>query len=272
MVWKLGFALGVATIVGQVATAQTSSGNILTGDAKAQIVKRYSGSETIARPEKVLIHDFAVPVGGVTTDESIAGQLHRDIMLRHGVDEDSSPEMLTRRVQPAFTKTLVEELKKVNMPAYGSPTQRTLTTNGVPAGSELVIDGQFVAIHEGDETKRIMIGFGRGASDIKTHVTVSALVQGHSTVVLEFNLSSESGKKPGAAATMGVGALAVGAATGGVSDKRSKVEADASRMAKLVAKQLEAFMSDQKWISNPAGVSTNGQQVSKTGADPAHPL
>src|SRR6266705_4424506 len=39
--------------------------------------------------------------------------------------------------------------------------------------------------------------FGRGASDIKTHVTVSSLIQGHPTVVLEFNLSSGSGKKPG---------------------------------------------------------------------------
>ena len=40
-------------------------------------------------------------------------------------------------------------------------------------GSDLVVAGEFVAINEGDETKRIMIGFGRGASDIKTHVMVS---------------------------------------------------------------------------------------------------
>ena len=113
----------------------------------------------------------------------------------------------------------------------------------------LVVAGEFVAINEGDETKRIMIGFGRGASNITTHVTVSSVTQGHPTVVLEFNLSSESGKKPGAVATMGVGSLAVGAAAGGVSDRKSTVEADASRMAKLVAKQLEAFMADQKWIS-----------------------
>jgi hypothetical protein len=46
-----------------------------------------------------------VPVNSVTTDESIAGRLCRDIMLRHGVDEDSSPEALARQVQAAFTKT-----------------------------------------------------------------------------------------------------------------------------------------------------------------------
>jgi hypothetical protein len=58
---------------------------------------------------------------------------------------------------------------------------------------------------------------------------------------------------------MGVGSLAVGAAAGGVSDRKSTVEADASRMAKLVAKQLEIFMIDQKWISNSPGNVSTGQ-------------
>ena len=116
------------------------------------------------------------------------------------------------------------------------------------SGSYLVVSGEFMAINEGDKAKRIMIGFGRGASDIKTHVRVSSVTQCQPTVALEFNLSSESGKKPGAAATGGIGALAVAAAAGG--DRNSTVEADASRMAKLVAKQLEAFMAEQKWISN----------------------
>jgi hypothetical protein len=267
MIRRLFFALNVATIAGQVAIAQTSSGNILTGDVKAEIVRRYSGPETLSRPDNVLIHDFIVPIDGVTTDESIAGRLHRDMMLRHGVDEDSSPEALVRRVQAAFTKTLTQELKKVNMPAAGSPSQRALMTDRVPAGSGLVIDGEFVAIHEGDETKRVMIGFGRGASDIKTHVTVSAIVQDHPVVILELNLSSESGKKPGAVATMGVGSLAMGVAAGGIGDRKSKVEADASRMATLVAKQLEVFMTDQKWIPNPAGVTAKGNPQPTTTAD-----
>lgn len=39
----------------------------------------------------------------------------------------------------------------------------------------------------------------------------------------------------------------------------STVEADASRMAKLVAKHLESFMVDQKWISNSPGNTSAGQ-------------
>jgi len=260
MVRKFSFALCLMTMAGQLAMAQNAAGNILTGDVKAEVLKRYSGPGVLPKPDKVVIHDFAVPVGAITTDESIAGRLHRKVMLRHGVDEDSSTEALAQQVQAAFTKALAGELKKMNIQTANISAQKMPAAEGAISGSNLIVEGQFVAIHEGDETKRIMIGFGRGASDIKTHVTVSSFIQGHSTVVLEFNLSSKSGKKPGAVATMGVGSLAVGAAAGGVGDRKSTVEADASRMAKLVAKQLETFMADQKWISNsPAGSTPRGQ-------------
>jgi hypothetical protein len=51
---------------------------------------------------------------------------------------------------------------------------------------------------------------------------------------------------------MGAGSLAVGAALGDAGDKKGSVQADASRMAKAVAKQIEAFMINQKWISAPS--------------------
>src|SRR5258708_21717566 len=184
------------TVACQLAMAQNTAGNILTGDVKADVVKRYNGPGVLPKPDKVLIHDFAVPAGGITTDESIAAQLHRRIMLRHGVDEDSSPEALARQVQAAFTKALAGELKKVNIQTASIPAQKMPAAEDAMSGSNLIVEGQFVAIREGDEPKRIIIGFGRGASDIKTHVTVSSLIQRHPTVLLQFNLSSESGKKP----------------------------------------------------------------------------
>jgi hypothetical protein len=116
----------------------------------------------------------------------------------------------------------------------------------------LIVEGEFTAIDEGNKSKRIMIRFGRGASDIKTHVVVSSFAKGTKTVVLEFNLNSASGKKPGAVATMGAGSIAVGAAVGDAGDKKGTLQADASRMAKAVAKQIEAFMISQKWISAPS--------------------
>ena len=241
MTWKFSSAFYVM-IVGQLAMAENSAGNILIGDVKADVLQRYGGPEALPKPNRVLIRDFTVPVDDITLDESVAGELHRRLMLRLGADEDSSPEVLAQRVQTAFAETLTDELRKANIPV------ENMHAAAPTSDSDLVVEGEFMAINEGDKTRRIIVGFGRGASDIKTHVTVSSVTQGHPTVVLEFNLSSESGKKPGAAATGGIGALAVAAAAGG--DRNSTVEADASRTAKLVAKQLETFMADQKWVSN----------------------
>jgi hypothetical protein len=81
----------------------------------------------------------------------------------------------------------------------------------------------------------MMIGFGRGASDVQTDLVVSLTTSNGPVTVSEFNLNSKSGKKPGAAATMGAGAAAgasVGAA--GATYHKATVEGDASRMANAV--------------------------------------
>jgi hypothetical protein len=265
MLRKLGVALCLLAIAGGLAIAQNSAGNFLTGSAKADVLKHYSGPAVLPKPERILVCDFTVPGADVTTDKSIAGELHRRIMVRDGVNEDSSPQALAHQVQAAFVKSLAGELAKVNIQTVSVPPQKTCSDVSAEAGPVLVVAGEFLAINEGDETKRIMIGLGRGASDIKTHVTVSSVNHDHPTVVLEFNLSSESGKKPGAVATMGVGSLAVGAAAGGVGDRQSTVEADASRMAKLVAKQLDAFMAEQKWIPNTSARAPTGHLANQAG-------
>src|SRR5882672_2867374 len=121
MVRKFSFALCLMAVACQLSMAQNASGNILTGDVKADVLTRYSGPGGLPKPNKVLIRDFVVPVGAITTDGSIAGQLHRRVLLRHGVDEDSSPEALTQQVQAAFTKALATELEKVNIQTANIP-------------------------------------------------------------------------------------------------------------------------------------------------------
>ena len=210
------------------------------------LISSYSGSEALPKPQSVIIQDFTL-AGDVITDESAAARLHRHLSLRRGPDEDSTPEVLAQQVQTSFSKALIKEFAKVNV-----QSERAVDGMNATTGPVLIVEGEFAGIDEGDKTKRVMIGFGRGASDIKTHVTVSSFVNGTRTVVLEFNLNSASGKKPGAVATMGTGAIAAGAAVGDVGDKKGTVQADASRMAKAVAKQIEAFMINQKWISAPS--------------------
>jgi hypothetical protein len=246
MMRKTCFVIFVVAMAAQSAIAQSSAGNIVTGEATIKIVRSYTGAESLAKPEKVVIQDFT-PVGQIIADESAAAQLHRRLSLLHGSDEDSTPEILTQQVQAGFSKTLIEELTKANI-----QSERVFEGGGAPTATVLLVEGEFIAIDEGNKTKRVMIGFGRGASDIKTHVTVSSFTEGKKTVVLEFNLNSASGRKPGAVATMGAGSVAVSTAVGDVGDKKGTVQADASRMSKAVAKQIEEFMITQKWILPPS--------------------
>jgi len=226
--------------------------NLVIGDTKVETLSRYQGHEPLPNPKQALVYDFDVPPEVVTMDESIAARLHRRrLLLLQGSKEDSSPENVAQQVQAHFSKTLIAELQKTKVPTHAAKP-------GTPAPQDaLVVQGYFTAVNAGNRSKRIMIGLGRGASDVCARVKVSlTTTNGQSVVLSEFNLNSESGKKPGAAEGMGAsraaasaGAGSVGA--GSVGDAKASVEADCSRMAQAVARQTEQLMASQKWISVP---------------------
>jgi hypothetical protein len=189
-----------------------------------------------------LIYDFTVSPDVVTIDQSAAAtRLQQRRLQRREPDADSSTDALAKQVQGAFAKTLVSEIQETAMAAETTPADDA----AIPAHT-LMVHGESTTINQGNKTKRMMIGFGRGASDVTAHVTVSLTTDAQPVVLSEFNLQSKSGKKPGAAATMGVGSVAVGVAAGGVGDRKASVEADATRMAKAVAKQIEGSVISQK--------------------------
>ncbi len=252
-------ALACAIVLSsQIGDAQNNVGNFYTGEVKVDVVGSYSGTPVLPKTEKVVIQDFTVNSGAVNMDESAAGRMHTLLSLGREPDDPAAAATLAQQVQNSFAKALVSDLKKANIEA-----QRSTDTKKGSTEPLLLVGGEVTAIDEGNKVKRVMVGLGRGASLVQTHVLVSSVANRHSTVVLELNLKSESGKKLGALETMGGGSLAVGAATGDVGDKQSTVQADAARMAKGVAKQIQKFMVDQKWL--PAAPPATGE----THPDPA---
>ena len=248
MTWKpttviIGI-VGMATVV-TVAAAHAQNGptKLLVGDAKVEVIISYRG-DPLPKPDRILVCAFTVSPDVVTVDESAAALLQQRRLRRRDANAGPSRDALAKQVQDAFAKTLLSELQKKEMLAKIAPANDA----DIPAHT-LIVHGELTAINQGNETKRMMIGFGRGASDVQAHVTLSLTTDAQRVVLSEFNLKSKSGKKPGAVTTMGVGSLAVGAAAGGVSDRKASVEADASRMARAVAKQIEEAMNSQKWIA-----------------------
>jgi Domain of unknown function (DUF4410) len=193
--------------------------------------------------------DAAVPPA-VSMDTAVPPEL--------GTDVAAPPAPPAAGTEPAAPETAGTE--PAAPPAAAAPPAVGMSPAAPPRA--LSVEGEFTAIKEGNKTKRVLIGFGKGASDVQAHVTVSTTkTDQQPVVVLEFNVKSRSGKKPGAVATVGAGAAtlgtvsagsaAAGVTAGGVLDRAASVEADASRMAKAVAKQIVELMHSQPWASPP---------------------
>lgn len=236
----------IFTAAGAPSNAQNTVQNIMVGNAKVTMLQSYQGTK-LPKPNTTVVYNFNVPGDVITIDNSAAARLSARgprARLQGNPGNDLDPAGVAANVQSVFSQTLMKELNKTSIPTTLGVTNDTST---LPAGT-LTVHGDFTAVNEGNQTKRVMIGLGRGASDVQAHVTVSLLTESAPVVLAVFDLNSQSGKKPGAAATMGVsGASSV--ATSQATDNKATVEGDTSRMAKAVAREIENIMAAQGWIA-----------------------
>jgi Domain of unknown function (DUF4410) len=247
-------AISIAAMFAAAATsaAQNTAEKILVGDTKVTMIQSYSGLDKLPKPAEAIVYDFDVPADVITIDKSAGAHILNNDPIAHmkgDAGQESDPAAVAAKVQAAFSKRLVKELKKTTIPTSMAESSASSDSHV----NILTVHGGFTAVNQGDKTVRMMIGFGRGASDVKAHVVVSLVTQDKPIVLAEFNLDSESGKKPGAAATMGVGSAAGSVAASGATDNKASVSGDTSRMAKAVAQEIEDIMVAQQWIAPMAG-------------------
>jgi hypothetical protein len=192
------------------------------------------------RPTKIIVYDFAVIASEVTPHQGIAigtGPADRDsVALGHDVAS-------------ALAERLAKELHE-----QGFVVERRARGSAV-GPHELSIDGEFLDVDEGDQAKRLVIGFGAGAAKVDTAVHVRY----GGTEMLEFRTHADSGKMPGGAATLGVGVayegavtgtmLATSAATGSYKEYHSPVERMAARSADQAAHYLSQLFGREGWIA-----------------------
>jgi Domain of unknown function (DUF4410) len=212
--------------------------------------RAYSGTP-LGRPDVVLVRNFAVTPGEVRLDQGVSARVAR------AVDDSPASEQeiaVGRQVVRAIAATLAEELNRLGLPAQTSDA-------AVEAAWEkrLVIDGQIVSIDEGNRTRRNAIGLGAGRTQVEADAQVVYETRTAPPRLLEsFEAVAESGRKPGLAEGMGVGAalgrIATTTAVGVGADTASElsgatVEADGHRMGEQIAKKLTPFLAAQGWIA-----------------------
>jgi hypothetical protein len=198
----------------------------------------------LPRPTRILLYDFAVSEREVKEYQGIMRQ-------QPNIKDASERErVLAKDVKDALAEEVVDGLKPLGFVVERVGREAKAT------GSDLVIDGQFLTVDEGNPLRRLVVGFGNGASTVESQVQV---YQGQEArKLLDFTTQSNSGSMPGAATTMGVGAVAAGgitagvvaanAAVAGVKTYKSEVARMAAGSGDLVARYLSEFFAKQGWI------------------------
>jgi hypothetical protein len=223
------------------------------GCAKTEVESKTMAPMAAAmpRPDQVLVYNFAFAPDQVALDKGIASRV-ADAM-------DSTPPTeqeleVGEKVTAALTKRLVSDIQKMGLVAEPG-------TDAAPtAGKTLIVRGQILSIDEGNPTRRVVIGFGAGRSDVEAHVQVLEYTPAGDENVEQFTVIAESGRKPGMGPMAGIGAVAghllfsvgLSAATSAASETwGANVDADAKRLADKVSAQLKSYFVSQGWV--PAG-------------------
>jgi hypothetical protein len=240
------------------AQAQNAAEKVLVGSTKIIVVAEYKDHEKLPTPTEIVVHDFDVPGEVITIDHSPAAHILSHDPIAHikgdtGKEED--PANVANQVQASFSKTLVSSLTKTGLRTRKVP----LDANEPPSIGSLIIRGNFTTVKQGNKTARMMIGLGRGASDVQADVIVSLITANGPVLLTEFKVDSASGKEPGAVETMGIGSAATSVAASGGTDGKATVQGDTSRLAATVAKEIKSRMIAQGWISAAPGAAKDAQ-------------
>ena len=164
--------------------------SIFLGCAQTQVTSRqeYTGGRRLPPPSRILVYNFEVPPSNVSVDTSVGKRV-----ARSGTSQVEQARRIGEAVADALSRKLVQEIRKLGLPAeraYGSP---------LPKERDIVIDGQFLTVDEGHRVARFVIGFGLGASEVRTQVHVYQIGDGSRRLVKQFRTVAKGSKKPGMA-------------------------------------------------------------------------
>ena len=220
----------------------------ITGCARTSVENVNVQAAGLPRPQVIVVHDFGVSPGDVSLDSAIGARITE---MAKGTPEADEQLKVGREVAKVVTENLVKEIRKLGIPAEPAATATPV------GGPSLAIEGHFLSVDQGNRLRRMVVGFGAGASEVRTLVQVYETTNEGRRLVEDFYTTVKSSRKPGMGPMGGVGAAAGRAATSvavsagvGLATERSQtVEGDAKHTADEIAKVLKKFFAEQGWVS-----------------------
>ena len=178
----------------------------LSACARTHVSSERSTSSSLPKPSVIVVHNFSVSPDQVALDHTIGLRLQELV----GAQTDESERLkLAQKIASVVTTNVVNDLKKLGYESIvASADYRP------PAGS-LTVEGQFFSIDQGSQRRRMIIGFGMGASQVRVLVQAFENTATGPQLVEDFYATVESSRRPGLGPMAGAGAAVVGKATSG---------------------------------------------------------
>lgn len=202
-----------------------------------------TADKNLPRPGRIVIHDFAVADARVQEYQGI---------LRQQPSNQNAQER-QREIARLANETLIVSL------AHGLRNLGFVVERGAEAGvreDDISIEGRIVGIDEGSPLQRLLVGFGSGASTMTVRAQVFRSAQRQ--LLLEFTTRADSGRMPGAAATvpataalpftMGLGMTAGSAVASGLNANAASINHMAASSGDQSFRFLAEFFARQGWI------------------------
>ncbi len=202
--------------------------------------------DKLPRPSKILIYDFVGNPADVPKNSAVATKAASKSPAQ-------TPEQIAigRKLGATVTAELVQQISDMGLPAEKGSPGTELQIN------DIVLRGYFVSVSEGDATKRVVIGFGYGSSELDTVVEGYQMTAKGLRKLGSAKVESEGSKTPGGAlgalsmiASANPAGLIVGGVVKGYGEisGNTKIEGLAKATAKEIANQLKIRFKEEGWI------------------------
>ena len=220
---------------------------VITGCASTKIDSRDElVTQKLPRPNTIWVHDFAATPSDVPDKSALAGK-HSE----HSPPQTAKEIAMGRQLGDEIASQLIEQINGMGMSAERASAGTT------PQINDIVIQGYLISFNAGSAVKRIAIGFGSGASDLKVAAEGFQMTAQGLRKLGSGSTDAEGGKTPGA--DLGVlGLIATHNPAGliissgmkiyGQESGRSTVEGRAKQTAKEIADVLKKRFQEQGWI------------------------
>ena len=200
----------------------------------------------LARPDRIIVYDFAASPADIPAGSARVGQYAQPVAPQppHEIE-------LGRKLGAQVAQELVANIQAMGLPAVraaGQPPARP---------GDIVIMGYFESVDPGSMTKRIVLGFGSGAADLKTEVEGYLVTANGMRRLASGEVDAGTGKGPGVAVPLVVAAatanpigliVSSAAKAEGELSGRTTIEGTAKRTAKEISDQMRLAFQRQGWI------------------------